>query len=157
MTSQEDDNYMFTRGHKASARLVLQHWLWLYNLKYVLHPSIPANREHLKIADVATRNAIWLIELLPHVPASAELDGFDISAVHYPAKEWLPHNLSLDIFNVFEGIPEHLVGRYDVVHIRSVAVMVRNNDPGPLLRNLVKMLSESSCHCYVICFVPSMC
>ena len=134
---------MFGRGYKHSARLVLQHWLFLYNLKYVLHPSIPANGEHLKIADVGTGNAIWLIELLPHVPASAQLDGFDISADHYPAQEWLPHNVSLDLFDVFEGIPEHLVGRYDVVHIRTFAVIVRDNDPGPLLRNLLKMLSEN--------------
>ena len=142
MASKEDDDYMFNRGYKDSARLVLQHWLWLYNLKYVLHPSIPANGEHLRIADVGTGNAIWLIELLPHVPASAELDGFDISADHYPAKEWLSHNVSLDLFDVFAGIPEHLVGRYDVVHIRTFAVIVRNNDPVPLLRNLIKMLSE---------------
>ena len=77
---------MFKRGYKDSARLVLQHWLWLYRLRYVLHPSIPTSVEHLRIADVGTGNAVWLMELLSHVPASAKLDGFDISADHYPAK-----------------------------------------------------------------------
>ena len=141
----DDDDYLFNRSYKESARLVVQHWLWLYNLRYVLHPSIPANGENLRIADVGTGNAIWLIELLPHVPASTQLDGFDISADHYPAKEWLPPNVSLDLLDVFGRIPEPLVGRYDVVHIRTFALAVRNNDPGPLLRNLMKMLSEEFC------------
>ena len=97
---------MFNRDYKDSARLVLQHWLWLYNLKYVLHSSIPANGEHLKFADVGTGNVIWLIELLPHISASVGLDGFDLSTNHYPTKEWLHHNVSLDLFDVFAGIPE---------------------------------------------------
>lgn len=133
---------MFSRGYQDSARLVLQHWLWLYRLKYVLSPSIPAKDENLKIADVGTGNAVWLMELLPHIPASTQLDGFDVSADHYPAKEWLPRNVTLDLFDAFRDVPEHLIGRYDIVHIRTFAVIVRNNDPGPLLRNLIKMLSK---------------
>lgn len=142
MAPKDHDDYMFSRGYQDSARLVLQHWLWLYRLKYVLHPSIPAKDENLKIADVGTGNAVWLMELLPHIPASAQLDGFDISADHYPAKEWLPDNVTLDLFDAFGDVPEHLVGRYDIVHIRTFAVIVRNNDPGSLLRNLIKMLSK---------------
>ncbi len=34
------------------------------------------------------------------------------------------------------------MGKYDVVHIAIFALIVKNNDPGPLLRNLVRMLSE---------------
>lgn len=34
------------------------------------------------------------------------------------------------------------MGNYDVVHIAIFALVVKNNDPGPLLRNLVRMLSE---------------
>ena len=41
--------------------------VWLQqNLKYVLHPSIPAKDEYLEIADVGNGNAIWIIESLPH-------------------------------------------------------------------------------------------
>ena len=43
-------------------------------------------------------------------------------------------------------IPEHLLGVYDIVQLRLFQVVVRDNDPGPLLRNVLKMLSG--------CFVP---
>ena len=143
MTPKEDDDYMFNRGYQDSARLTLQHWLWLYRLKYALHPSIPAKAEHLKIADVGTGNAVWIMEVLPHLAASTQIDGFDISADQYPAKEWLPPNVSLDLFDILGNVPEHLVGRYDIVHLRTFAVVVRNNDPTGLLQNLIKMLSKS--------------
>lgn len=41
-------------------------------------------------------------------------------------------------------IPEHLFGIYDIVHLRLFQVVVKDNDPGPLLRNMLRMLSESS-------------
>lgn len=43
-------------------------------------------------------------------------------------------------------MPEHLFGVYDVVQLRLFQVVVRDNDPGPLLRNVLKMLSG--------CFIP---
>lgn len=39
-------------------------------------------------------------------------------------------------------IPAELAGAYDVVQVRLFQVVVRDNDPGPLLRNVVGMLSE---------------
>ena len=41
-------------------------------------------------------------------------------------------------------IPEHLVGMYDIVQLRLFQVVVKDNDPGPLLRNVLRMLSECS-------------
>ena len=38
-------------------------------------------------------------------------------------------------------IPEELIGVYDVVQLRLFQVVVKDNDPGPLLRNAVSMLS----------------
>ena len=142
MEPNEEDDYIFTRGYRASARLILQHWLWQYRLKYVLHPSIPAKTEHLRIADVGTGNAVWITEVLSHLPPSTQIDGFDISAEHWPAKEWLPPKVSLHLFDAFENVSEHLVGRYDIVHLRTFAIVVRNNDPTKVLKNLIKMLSK---------------
>ena len=139
----ENNEYLFSRSYQDSGRLTLQHWLWLYRLKYALHPSIPAQAEHLRIADVGTGNAVWIMEIQPHVAASTRIDGFDISADHFPAKEWLPPNVSLDTFDILGTVPEHLVGQYDVVHLRTFAVVVKNNDPNGLLQNLLKMLSMS--------------
>ena len=39
-------------------------------------------------------------------------------------------------------IPSHLVGIYDIVQLRLFQVVVKDNDPGPLLQNMLKMLSE---------------
>jgi hypothetical protein len=46
----------------------------------------------------------------------------------------------LDAFT--PDLPEHLVGAFDIVHIRTIFSAVRNNAVEPLLQNLVKMLSE---------------
>ena len=44
--------------------------------------------------------------------------------------------------DVFEDVPRNLVGRFDVVHIRTFCIVVKNGNPGPLLKNLIEMLSE---------------
>ncbi len=49
-------------------------------------------------------------------------------------------------------IPEELVGMYDIVHLRLFQVVVTDGDPGPLLRNMLRMLSEclvSGIHDYI--------
>jgi hypothetical protein len=44
----------------------------------------------------------------------------------------------LDIFT--ENLPKDLVGKFDIVHVRLFLLVVRNNDPVPILRNLLKLL-----------------
>jgi hypothetical protein len=46
----------------------------------------------------------------------------------------------LDAFN--PDLPEHLVGVFDIVHVRNMSSAVKNNAVGPLLKNLVQMLSQ---------------
>lgn len=53
-------------------------------------------------------------------------------------------------------IPEHLVGVYDIVHLRLFQVVVKDNDPGPLLRNMLRLLSACSdflIHMYTKSFI----
>ena len=38
-------------------------------------------------------------------------------------------------------LPEHLVGAFDIVHIRAIVSAVKDNAVEPLVKNLVKMLS----------------
>ena len=67
--------------------------------------------------------------------------GFDIVGIHYPASQNLPKNVKLGILDAFtKNIPQEHVGQYDVVHVRVFAVVVKNNDPEPLIRNAYKML-----------------
>ena len=52
-------------------------------------------------------------------------------------------------------IPEHLVGVYDIVQLRLFQVVVKDDDPGPLLRNMLKMLSGCLFSLRVHAFRPS--
>ena len=74
-------------------------------------------------------------------PQSFQLDGLDISASQFPATNFLPGNITLKTMNVFGQIPDEMVGKYDVVHVRAFAIVVKGGDPRPLLENLIKMLS----------------
>ena len=56
--------------------------------------------------------------------------------------EWLPSNVSLHVHDAFTAFPEELWGTYDVVHLRFFVAVVKDNDPGVLLANVVKLLSE---------------
>ena len=85
----------------------------------------------------------WLIELARKLPSACILDGFDISPSQFPAKEYLPRNISLHIADAFAEAPESLLGKYDVVHVRSLTLVVKGGDPKPLLRILKRMLSTS--------------
>ena len=56
----------------------------------------------------------------------------------------MPKNVSLKVLDVLGRIPDELVERFDVVHIRTFATIVKDSDPMPLLKNLVRMLSRVS-------------
>ena len=43
--------------------------------------------------------------------------------------------------DAFEDIPSDFIEKFDVVHIRTFALIIIR-DPVPLLKNLVRMLSE---------------
>ena len=86
-------------------------------------------------------SSCWLLELAREVPTSWKLEGFDISALQYPATEYLPSNVSLGTLDAFGTIPENLVGRFDVVHIRAFTVVVKGGNPGTLLDNVTALLS----------------
>ena len=68
-----------------------------------------------------------------------------MSALKVPAADYLPPNVSLETMDVFGDVPENLVGRFDIVHIHTFCVVVKNGDPVLLLRHLIGMLSEFSC------------
>ena len=93
--------------------------------------------------NTAERNLfrIWLIDVNRQLP-SARLDGFDVSADQYPPKEWLPANLSLKTLDVHKPVPEELKGKYDIVHVRLFLTVVKNDNPLPILENLMEMLSQ---------------
>ncbi len=53
-------------------------------------------------------NRIWLLDHARELPASAQLDGSDISAAQYPTKEHLPPNVRLRVLDVLNDPPAEL-------------------------------------------------
>ncbi len=130
--------YMLGRSYAAASRLNFQHYLWKESLQFNLHPSITVPKE-THIADVATGTAIWLIDVAREYP-NAQLDGFDINISQAPPKYWLSPNITLETWNIFDKVPEHLIGIYDVVHVRLLVLVVQKSDPRDILRSLLRML-----------------
>ena len=89
----------------------------------------------------------WLVEMAKESPPTWQFEGVDVSSLNFPAKEYLPTNVSLGSVDVFEDVPGGMVERYDVVHVRAFGVVIKYSNPMPLLKNLVSMLSRN-----ILCF-----
>ena len=139
--SSLEDTYALKRDFNASTRLTAQHYLWRDTLQFTLHPSIILPASGGRIADVGTGNGIWLLDLARNLPCTAQLDGFDISLDQCPVSQWLPPNIAMHTWNVFEDPPQELLQAFDVVHVRLITFIIKNNDPRPVLSNLHKILS----------------
>lgn len=137
---KDADAYVLNRNFTASTRLNCQHYIWHRELGYNLHPSIPLSTTHnARIADIATGTAAWLLDVAREHP-SAQCDGFDISLAQAPPAAWLPPNVSLHKWDFYEKPPDEARGKYDVVHIRLVILVIGNGDLVPVLRNLALLL-----------------
>jgi len=92
---------------------------------------------------------IWLVELSKTLPSTTQLDGFDIDLSQFPPKQWLPANVTMHKLDAFSAVPQDLVGKYDIVHLRLFIVLIKHNNPVPLLRNLISMLSKIDIRCFI--------
>ncbi|TRX93371.1 hypothetical protein FHL15_005646 [Xylaria flabelliformis] len=120
-------------------RLNLQYFLWKEG-GFSLHPSIPANTKNLRVAEIGVGTGIWLVDLAHCLPDCAKIEGFDINLTQCPPAEWLPSNVSVHQVDCLGPLPEHLIGQYDIVHIQLFHLAVHNNDPAPIIENLIKLL-----------------
>ena len=131
--------YLLDRNYIAASRLNYQFYLWKDSLGFSLHPSIAIPKGQAVIADIATGTAIWLIDVSRALP-TAELDGYDIDLGQAPKPPWLPSNLKLREWDIFDEVPSDAVEKYDVVHVRLLVLVVRNSDPREILAKIAKML-----------------
>ncbi|KAK2616819.1 hypothetical protein QQS21_000196 [Conoideocrella luteorostrata] len=138
-----NDPYALMRDCNASSRLTAQHYLWKELLGFLVHPDISSRAVDLKVADVATGNGIWLHDLARNRPTPAEFHGFDISLNQIGPKSWLPANMHFHAWDLFEEPPQEFVGYFDIVHVRLITVVVKNNDPKPIIANLTKLLKPN--------------
>ena len=73
----------------------------------------------------------------------------------------MPSNISLRELDILAPVPVDLLEKYDVINIRFLLVVVRDDDPGPILQNIIKMLSEQTASlfversCYYIVLIAS--
>ncbi|KAK8101519.1 S-adenosyl-L-methionine-dependent methyltransferase [Apiospora kogelbergensis] len=137
----EVGEYPLARDYIDFTRLNLQHHLWKDIFGYSLSPKIPRDKEFLKVADVGTGTGVWLLDLHSQLDPSikTELVGLDVDIGQVGPKEWLPENLSLRQWSVFDEPPADLAGTFDIVNVRLI-VFVIDQDPVPVLRNLMKLL-----------------
>ena len=49
--------------------------------------------------------------------------------------------MSLQALDASKEPPEHLVGKYDIVHLRLFLIVVNENDPKPFLNHCMRLLS----------------
>lgn len=128
------------RNHAAASRLNLQFYLWKDALKSNIHPSIlPSLPKTAAIADVASGTGIWLIDVSRELP-EAQLDGLDYNLRQASHPAWLPSNVKMKHWNLFDDVPDDLLGKYDYVHTRLLVLVVESKNPRPILRNLRKLL-----------------
>ncbi|KAL9110771.1 MAG: hypothetical protein Q9227_004763 [Pyrenula ochraceoflavens] len=78
-------------------------------------------------------------DLNEKVPSTTSLEGFDVSLSQTPSTSWLPSNVKFHEYDFFEELPNGFLGRFDVVHVRLIALVIKNNDPSSIIRNLTKM------------------
>ncbi|KAE8409563.1 hypothetical protein BDV37DRAFT_267760 [Aspergillus pseudonomiae] len=140
--------YVFSRDHLDNNRINLQHYLVVQLFGYRIHPSIPTQSPDLRIADCWHRHrgqskssSIWLTDLAGELPKSARLDTLDISFAAAPLPEMLPPSVSLHQWDVKTDVSEHLMGVYDVVHLRFFAFVIQEYELDAILERLLKLLT----------------
>ncbi|KAL9110401.1 MAG: hypothetical protein Q9227_005132 [Pyrenula ochraceoflavens] len=131
--------YMLNRGYAAACRLNLQFYLWKDALGFNCHPSIPI-QSGSRIADVATGTATWSIEVARAMPG-VHIDALDIDLTQAPHPQWLPPNITLREWDIFQDVPNDLIGKYDCVDLRLLVLVVEGADRArAVIRNLLKLL-----------------
>lgn len=81
------------------------------------------------------------MDVARQLPQSMQLDGIDIDLSQCPPQEWLPSNVKLRQWDVFAEVPQEMVESYDIVCLRHFIMVVKDNDPAPLLQSVLKLLS----------------
>jgi hypothetical protein len=139
-SAADGHGYMMASKHLSSSRLNLQFYLWKQALGFNIHPSIvPSLNPTSVIADVATGTASWLIDVSRSFP-DVRLDGFDLTLDQTPHEKWLPKNITLRNWNIFEDPPTECIEKYNFVHVRLLVVVIEEATTGLVLRNLLKLL-----------------
>ena len=105
----------------CNTRPNLQHYNFKQTQGFLIHLNAIPRTEDPRIANIGTGTGIWLLDVANGLSSSVRLDGFDISLSQAPPKEWLPRNVSMRELDIFEDLPNELVGQYGSYRIRPGA------------------------------------
>ncbi|KAI0479448.1 hypothetical protein GGR56DRAFT_635069 [Xylariaceae sp. FL0804] len=127
-----------TRLPIETFRLNEQFDLMTKNMGYILHPSIQLPPSP-HIADMGTGTARFIIRLHPETQ-DAVFDGFDISPALFPPQDTLPAGVTLSLLDLKQPFPEHMHGKYDLVHLRLLYTAMGPEDWAPAVCNVFRIL-----------------
>ncbi|EFQ97616.1 hypothetical protein MGYG_00655 [Nannizzia gypsea CBS 118893] len=138
-------NYPANYGYREANRLNLQHFLWRESFQFNIHPSIlpriissPPSEAPLNIADIVCGTGLWLMDVARELP-KAQLDGLDINLALAPRE--LPSNIAFREWDLFQNpVPPDLVGKYDLIHVRSLAMRLAGKDLKSVIGRLYQLL-----------------
>ncbi|KAK8075451.1 hypothetical protein PG997_010114 [Apiospora hydei] len=129
------------RNFRTSARLHMQHSLCQKTIGYLLDPTLPRGSP-LRVADLGCGNGAWLCDLhdeFAKAGVSAQLDGYDINPVNFPAPAFLPSTVHLKQLDLLKPC-EELTGLYDIVHVRAFGSTLAKTGVAPLLSVVLALL-----------------
>ncbi|KAL4864417.1 hypothetical protein BDV12DRAFT_176182 [Aspergillus spectabilis] len=129
-------------------RLDIQHRMNIHMMhQQLLHPVIPKNLE--RIADVATGNATWLLDLIKSRKGASESSniktrytGFDRSPDLFPRQDTTSSVADIDfaLHDFFKPFPEEHLGKYDLVHARHLSLAVPVTELSVAVKQLTSLL-----------------
>lgn len=111
-------------------------------LGFAVHPSIEALLpSDARIADVATGNAIWLLDVASsNAGQTWSLYGFDITSEQLPGASHTPINVRFAVCDMKKPFPSEHIAQYDLVHVRLVGIAHQENEWAATLENLRALL-----------------
>lgn len=68
--------------------------------------------------------------------------GTDVSLDQCPPKAWLASNVSLQTWSIFDEPPDNLIGRFDLVHLRFLGLVIKGSELTSILVRVMKTLSK---------------
>ncbi|KAL4876891.1 hypothetical protein BJY04DRAFT_231183 [Aspergillus karnatakaensis] len=139
--AENGTDYVLTRDIVDNSRLNLQHYLWIEIFGYHINPAVGVeDLASPRIADVGTGTAVWLTDLARRPPSTAALDSLDVSFDAVPPVQSLPSNVTLHHYDIYSQTPAELRGVYDIVHVRNMTFVVKDDQAESAIRNVMQLL-----------------
>ena len=102
------------------------------------------DEDPLQILDFATGNGVWALDLASRLSSSmrkVQITCLDISEEQAPPPMIVPGNVTFGTHDVFDDVPEEYLGKFDLVHVRLMQVILFKPGAGNIVaRNLARMI-----------------